>query len=210
MNALKSLYDFVKTANNERKYADNTARGLNAALKLFEPYLNEAEKESLDAFQNNLENIANDIFSKRRDGKPTSETLLVYKRRILKLIADYKAYGSDPGKMAAWNPRRQTPGLKTKGNITTTTKRGSATVREAEIIEVSPDAQSHLAKQTTILPVAQGGVTAFDVSGRYVDTNRSEIFLREGFKVILELPVDLTTDEATKLKQYLDLMASKS
>lgn len=209
MNALKSLYDFVKTANNERKYADNTARGLNAALKLFEPHLNEAEKESLDAFQSNLENVANDIFSKRKDGKPTSETLLVYKRRILKTIADYKAYGSDPGKMAAWNPRRQTPGLKTKSSTATASTKRSSGVREAEIIEIEPTSQNP-AKQITALPVAQGGITAFDVSGRYVDTNRSEIFLREGFKVILELPVDLTADEAGKLKQYLDLMASKS
>lgn len=58
-----------------------------------------------------------------------------------------------------------------------------------------------------IVTVARGGITAFDVSGRYVDTNRSEIFLRLGFRVILELPADLTIDEATKLKQYIDLMA---
>ena len=54
--------------------------------------------------------------------------------------------------------------------------------------------------------VSQGGITSFDVSGRYGDINRSEIFLRDGFKITLELPIDLNTKEANKLKQYIDLM----
>lgn len=205
---MKSLYDFIKTATAERKYADNTARGLNAALKLFEPHLNDAEKQSLDAFEGNLENIANDIFSKRKDGKPTSDTLMVYKRRVHKIIADYKSYGSDPGKMASWNPRRATPGLKVK-NATTPTKSGRP-IQEGQIIDVEPGNSMHSPRSVSVLPLAaQGGVTGLDTAGRYVDTNRSEIFLREGFKIILELPIDLTTDEAAKLKQYIDLMALK-
>lgn len=204
MNSIKSLHDFIKTATTERKYASNTARGLSVALKLFEPHLNEAEKQSLDAFESNLENIANDIFSKRKDGKPTSETLMVYKRRIHKIIADYRAYGSDPGKMAAWNPRRATPGLKAK-ETSTTIHRGP--IQEAQIIDI--DSRTSPAMQAALPVTAQGGVTAHDTAGRYTDTNRSEIFLREGFKVILELPVDLTDTEASKLKQYIDLMATK-
>jgi hypothetical protein len=208
MNAIKSLFDFIKTATAERKYADNTARGLSAALKLFEPHLNDAEKQSLDAFEGNLENIANDIFSKRKDGKPTSETLMVYKRRIHKIIADYRSYGSDPGKMASWNPRRATPGLKMK-NAVTVPKSGRS-IQEGQIIEVEPSDPVPSPRSVSVLPLtAQGGITALDTAGRYIDTNRSEIFLREGFKIILELPVDLTTDEATKLKQYIDLMALK-
>lgn len=208
MNALKSLFDFIKTATAERKYADNTARGLNAALKLFEPHLNDAEKQSLDAFEGNLENIANDIFSKRKDGKPTSDTLMVYKRRIHKVIADYRSYGSDPGKMAAWNPRRSTPGLKAKNGVTPT--KSIRPVQEGQIIDVEAGQPVVPPRSVSVLPLtAQGGVTALDTAGRYIDTNRSEIFLREGFKIILELPVDLTVDEAAKLKQYIDLMATK-
>jgi hypothetical protein len=208
MNAMKSLFDFIKTATAERKYADNTARGLNAALKLFEPHLNDAEKQSLDAFQGNLENIANDIFSKRKDGKPTSDTLMVYKRRVHKIIADYKSYGSDPGKMASWNPRRATPGLKVKNTAAPT--ENDRPIQEGQIIDVEPSNSMPSPRSVSALPMAaQGGVTALDTAGRYIDTNRSEIFLREGFKIILELPIDLTTDEAAKLKQYIDLMALK-
>lgn len=208
MNAIKSLYDFIKTATTERKYANNTARGLNAAIKLFEPHLNDAEKQSLDAFESNLENIANDIFSKRKDGKPTSDTLIVYKRRIHKVIADYQSYGSDPGKMAAWNPRRSTPGLKTKNGVTPV--KSISPVREVQIIDIEANQPVAPPRSVNTLPLAaQGGVTALDTAGRYIDTNRSEIFLREGFKIILELPVDLTGDEAAKLKQYIDLMATK-
>ncbi len=208
MNAINSLYDFIKTATSERKYAENTARGLKAALKLFEAHLNDAEKDSLDVLEKNLGNIANDIYTKQKDGGFTSKTLMVYKQRIIKIIADYRLYGSDPGKMAAWNPRRSTGALKSKA--TPVVKKTNHPVQEAEIIEVEASTQSHIAQLAeTIKNQAQGGVTAFDMSGRYVETNRSEIFLREGFKVILELPADLTVDEATKLKQYIDLMALK-
>ncbi|HET7302658.1 MAG TPA: hypothetical protein VFI74_04995 [Candidatus Saccharimonadales bacterium] len=207
MNAIKSLHDFIKIATAERKYADNTARGLNAALKLFEPHLNETEKQSLDAFEGNLENIANDIFSKRKDGKPTSDTLMVYKRRVHKVIADYKSYGNAPGKMALWNPRRSAPGLKTKNAVSSI----KGNIQVSKVIEDEPSGSVPLPRPVVgVSPqTAQGGVTGFDAAGRYVDTNRSEIFLREAFKVILELPVDLSEDEARKLKQYIDLMVAK-
>jgi hypothetical protein len=207
MNAINSLFDFIKTATAERKYAENTARGRKAALKLFEPHLSEAERESLDTLEKNLDNIANDIYAKQKDSGFTSKTLMLYKGRILKLIADYRLYGSDPGKMAAWNPRRSATALKTKASATTQ-KTNSRTTQEGEIVEVELAQQPRVIKaMNTFTPSAQGGVTAFDVSGRYTETNRSEIFLREGFKIILELPTDLTHDEASKLKQYIDLMA---
>src|SRR5262245_60963379 len=129
MNAIVSLYDFIKTSASERKYAENTARGLRAAVKLFESYLTDAEKESLDVFEKNLSNIANDIYSKQKNGEFTSKTLIVYRKRIQKVISDYRTYGSDPGKMASWNPRRSTSELKQKGlNATAknTVKEGSA------------------------------------------------------------------------------------
>ncbi len=164
MNAMKSLFDFIKTATAERKYADNTARGLNAALKLFEPHLNDAEKQSLDAFEGNLENIANDIFSKRKDGKPTSETLMVYKRRIHKVIADYKSYGSDPGKMASWNPRRATPGLKVK-NAATPPKSGRS-IQEGQIIDFEPGNSMPSPRSVSALPLAaQGGLLPLILPG---------------------------------------------
>jgi hypothetical protein len=205
MNAITSLSNFIKTATTERKYADNTARGLNAALKLFEPHLNDAEKQSLDAFEGNLENIASDIFSKRKDGKPTSETLMVYRRRVHKIIADYRSYGSDPGKMASWNPRRA-PSLKTKNALTA--PRSSSSIREGQIIEAEASNPTLSARSVSMAPLTRG-ITTFDIAGRYIDTNRSEIFLREGLKIILELPVDLSGDEAAKLKQYIDLMVAE-
>jgi hypothetical protein len=208
MNSIKSLYDFIRTATAERKYADNTARGLKAALKLFETHLNDSEKESLDTLEKNLDNITKDIFAKQKDDKFKSKTLTIYQQRVVKVIADYRLYGSDPGKMAAWNPRRSTTALKLTVKPTIS-KSSNQAVQEAQIIEVEESRRSPMLKLADTLAAHPqgGGVTGFDVAGRYIDTNRSEIFLRDGFKTILELPVDLTTDEAAKLKQYIDLMA---
>jgi hypothetical protein len=125
---------------------------------------------------------------------------MIYQKRILKIIGDYKQYGRDPGKMASWNPRRSAPSIKVKGP--------SSNLNTEDHASQTPPSSKDMHDSDTSLhrPLA---ITAFNVAGEHIDTNRSEIFLRPGFKCILELPVDLTMQEAERLKQYVDLMAAK-
>lgn len=101
---IQSLYDFIERATKSRKYPENTAQGLKAALKLFDAVLNQEERQSLETFENNIEQIYHSVSSK--NGKNfNASTLAVYKSRILKLLSDYGKYGVDPTKMAIWTPK---------------------------------------------------------------------------------------------------------
>jgi len=117
---IQGLYDFIERATKSRKYPENTAQGLKAALKLFDAVLNEEERKSLDTFKNNIEQIYHSVSSK--NGKNfNASTLAVYKSRISKLLSDYGKYGVDPTKMASWapkvinrSPRKQRPATSTE------------------------------------------------------------------------------------------------
>ncbi len=101
---IDTLIDFIDRATKSRKYPENTASGLKAALKLFETVLNEEERESLDTFKKNIDQIYQSLSIK--NGKNfTSSSLAAYKYRILKLLNDYEKYGIDPTKMAGWSPK---------------------------------------------------------------------------------------------------------
>jgi hypothetical protein len=100
----QDLFEFIDRAVKSRKYPENTARGLKASLKLFEPVLNEEELQSLDVFEKNLDQIYHSVTLK--NGKNfNASSLAVYKSRIIKIINDYKKYGLDPTKMASWTPK---------------------------------------------------------------------------------------------------------
>lgn len=201
MNAVQVLYDFIDRAKKDRKYADNTVSGFKAALKLFEQSLNEDEKQSLDTLQHNLSNIADDVYAKHKD-KFSSNTIVIYRRRIAGLIKDYKQYGDSPSKMAAWNPRRSSTSLKEKTHTKRTKEKTDHDIREAQIIDVDDAVMVGIGDGAAY----KGGVVSFDTSGRFNELNRSEVYLREGFKITLELPIDLSAKEAAKLKSYIDLM----
>lgn len=101
---LQSLYDFIERAKKSRKYPENTAQGLKAALKLFDSVTNDVERASLDLFKKNIEQIYRDVSAKNGSDFSAS-TLSVYKSRIQKIIRDYERYGADPTKMASWSPK---------------------------------------------------------------------------------------------------------
>ena len=61
---IPALYDFIERAVKSRKYPENTAQGLKAALKLFDAVLNDEERQSLDTFKQNLEQIYHSVSSK--------------------------------------------------------------------------------------------------------------------------------------------------
>lgn len=103
MTNVKLIYEFIDHAIKSRKYPENTGSSLKTALKLFEVELNDDERNSIDLFINNIEQIYQNVFAKNKNFSASS--LAVYKSRVLKAINDYKKYGIDPTKMANWTPK---------------------------------------------------------------------------------------------------------
>ncbi|MDO8659135.1 MAG: hypothetical protein Q7K54_00885 [Candidatus Parcubacteria bacterium] len=100
MAKFNDLYEFIDRAVKNRKYAQNTAFGLKAALKLFEAEINEDEKNSIDKFEENLNQIYHTVSSKNKNVAASS--LVSYKSRINRVLEHYKKYGVDPTKMSNW------------------------------------------------------------------------------------------------------------
>lgn len=103
MRKFKDLYDFIDRAVKSRKYPDNTGMAFKTALKLFETELKEEERNSIDEFSKNVEQIYQGVFSKNKNFSAGS--LATYKSRIIKILSDYEKYGVDPTKMANWSPK---------------------------------------------------------------------------------------------------------
>ena len=111
-----SLIEFVDSAEKNRKYLHNTAYGLKAALKLFGAELNQEEKDSLEFFKKNFEQIFSSVDRKNKKDF-TASSLLTYKSRVQKTMNDFKRYGLDASKMATWNPS-----VRKRGNPKSATK----------------------------------------------------------------------------------------
>src|SRR3989338_7606501 len=103
MKKIQDLYEFIDRAVKSRKYPDNTGMALKTALKLFEAVLNEEERNSIDVFSKNIEQIYQNVFSKNKNFSASS--LATYKSRVTKVLSDYEKYGVDPTKMANWSPK---------------------------------------------------------------------------------------------------------
>jgi site-specific recombinase XerD len=104
-----SLYDFIDFAKANRKYADNTANNLKSALKIFEKELNAEELKSIDMVEDSIGEIFRSLVIAHKDKSIVS--LNTYKARLLKVIKDYKKYGSEPSKIQHWvaKTRKSTP-----------------------------------------------------------------------------------------------------
>jgi hypothetical protein len=78
--------------------------------------LNEEEKNSLDKFKANIDQIYQSVFSKNKNMSDSS--LATYKSRVLTVLNDYERYGKEPTKMLNWTRkgRIRTPGTKKKSN----------------------------------------------------------------------------------------------
>lgn len=106
MNKFQELYSFIKSAVKNHKYAENTAMGHRAALKLFEFQLNENEKDSVALVKKNIEGISSKVFMQNQK-RITAQSLNTYKLRVVKVIEDYEKYGINPVKMDSWVSRRR-------------------------------------------------------------------------------------------------------
>ena len=103
MQKIQVLYDFIERAIKSRKYPENTGMALKTALKLFETELNEEERNSIDEFRKNINQIYQSVYSKNKNFSAGS--LAVYKSRVIRVINDYEKYGIDPIKMSNWSPK---------------------------------------------------------------------------------------------------------
>lgn len=116
MDKFINLYEFVDLARINRKYADNTANNLKSALKIFEKELNAEELKSINMVEDSIGEIFRSIIISNKDKNIVS--LNTYKARLLKVIKDYKKYGTDLSKMQGWvaKTRKSTPLLIRKDN----------------------------------------------------------------------------------------------
>src|SRR6266849_6430819 len=107
MDKLKALSEFISLAEKNRKYPANTAHGRRAALKLFETVLHPDELESIDLVEERMKEIYLSLISRRKDNF-SIKSLNTYKGRLLKVITDYKRYGTDTQAFANWElkPRK--------------------------------------------------------------------------------------------------------
>ena len=107
MEKFTYLYDFIDFAKANRKYPESTANNLKSALKIFEKELNPEELKSINMVADSVEEIFRSVAIANKDKSIIS--LNTYKARLLKVINDYKRYGTDPSKIQKWviRPRGQ-------------------------------------------------------------------------------------------------------
>ncbi|HZX50087.1 MAG TPA: hypothetical protein VFE94_02950 [Candidatus Paceibacterota bacterium] len=130
MNNFKDLIAFVDKAVRNRKYPKNTGHGIKRALQLFQEELNEDELNSVDKFEENIEQIYKSVCSKHGGKDFTDTSLATYKSRVQKVLKDYKTYGIDPTKMASWTPRVV---QRTKRSIPNAVQKGKGSIEDHEI-----------------------------------------------------------------------------
>lgn len=103
MPVIKDLVGFVDKATNSRKYNPNTAGGYKSALSLFETELNEEEDSKLEVFIERFDAIYQQVFDKNL-GDYSASSLSAYRRRVLKVVKDYKKYAGSPEQFTSWKP----------------------------------------------------------------------------------------------------------
>lgn len=177
---IKDLYDFIDTALRNRKYPPNTAQGYKAALRVFDTELNDDERGSVQKTIDNIDQISNLVFSKK---KISAASLATYKSRLTKVVVDYNKYGTDATKMANWSPKVIAPRAKR-----------SRTESDGAPSSVSSSFQENS---------EAGGVVSTNM-------HKIELALRPDAKFILIVPRDLKSTEFTTLQAILTSLINES
>ncbi len=175
-SSYQNLYEFIDIAEKNRKYASNTAFGLKAALRLFEQQLKAEEKINLSMLKERIEQIYQSVYAANKS-KMTASTLETYKKRIIKILADFEKFGNDPNKLANWNP----PTRIRKNNTLQKQQSSEIQVVEGEI----QDNQRENGNSSSL-------------------KNKIELIFSENRTAVLFLPPDLNEVEAEKIKKYID------
>ncbi|OHA65496.1 MAG: hypothetical protein A2672_00480 [Candidatus Wildermuthbacteria bacterium RIFCSPHIGHO2_01_FULL_49_22b] len=175
MNDITSLYEFVDSAQKSRKYPPSTAHSYKVALRLFDEQLNAEEKKSVELFKENLDQLAQLVFTKNKT-RLSAGSLAAYKWRVNKLISDYEKYGTDPAKMNSWSRKIVTrmPKIKTEQNV------------KQQPNEVSPD--DNFSIQQT------GNLHKFELALR----------ADKSVKFVVVVPNDITKQEAATITSILN------
>lgn len=179
MKTIKDLYEFIEVATRNRKYPTSTAQGLRAAVKLFDSELNDDERDSLDKIKANLDQIYQGVFAKNKNF--TAASLATYRSRLLKVINDYEKYGTDPTKMANWNPK--------------------VIVRRPKKVKSTQD--------KTVGRAESPQNSAGDTAPTPGNMHRLELALRPGVKFIVIIPQDIKETEAATLNALLTSLVKK-
>lgn len=180
MKKFQELFDFVDLASRNHKYAENTAMGHKAALKLFEAQLNGDEKDSIDLMKQNIEGIYSKVV-RSNTKKLSTQSLATYKLRVLKVIEDYEKYGIDPANMNNWISRRR--------NV----------IKVLDQTE-EKDSNKSIERSTSTMTPQPGSLSG--------SKNTIDLAIRPG--IVISIPKDISTTEAQLIKGVVDILAKES
>ncbi len=182
----KELFGFTDRAVRNRKYAENTAFGIKAALRLFEAELSEEEAGSLAVFQDRLESIYDAVCRKNKDAFTTG-SLDTYRKRVHKVLNDFTRYGTSIDAMHKWNPMRRS---RSAGDRTVKSKKDSP-------VDTNFGKKASDGDENIVLLGHQEAVL----------TNKVQLVLRSDFTLTFELPVDLKRSEADRIQSVISSFA---
>lgn len=102
-NNLNAVLNFISAARKSRKYPARTAENLKYALRLIEDQITPEEHESTKLLLDNIDKIFHEYYAKNQ-ARLSATSLEVYKSRVRKVLREFNEYGTNPAKMASWNP----------------------------------------------------------------------------------------------------------
>jgi len=178
MTTFQDLIEFTRDAEKNRNYPAATGVAFRNAISKFLEILNEEEKQSVDLFENRIDQVFR-YFVEKNKQKMTMKSMLEYKRRVQRVISDHKEYGLDPTKMANWQRKPKKMGARKA-----ITKQPQDPIRSAENGFTSPPDNL----------ITEGSVIRF------------EIPLRKGVKAVVITPPDITPEEVKKIKLYVEYL----
>lgn len=187
-DVITSLTGFIEIAQHNRKFTASTATGYKIPLKLAAAELTEQERNSLDTFVENLEQIFQNIYSKNKIF--SAETIETYKQRLRRLINYYQLYGTDSAKMASWKVSVK-PLKKIQQKLivpSTNTEPNSDSIPEDRELELKVVQNREIQSST--------------------NTTRFEIPLSLGLKAIILTPTNITEEDVNKIKNYVTFLES--
>lgn len=196
MNTFSDLVSFIDLAEKNRKYPENTAQGLRAALKVFGKELKADEFNSINLIEERLDEIFLDVLNANKETY-SIDSLNTYKARFAKVLNEYKRYGQNPSKMQNWaiKPRK-------------VIHHDSPAAISQDTKDVKKDTSSQVPSANLPSPVhnvenskASGDPVSAVLPDNY---HRLELALRPGIKAILTLPSDLTAPEAETIKSIIN------
>lgn len=182
-NIVNQLNDFIDLANKNRRYPDNTASGLKAAISRFNDVLNEDERVSLELIDERFEQIMLDFFNKHKNDM-TDGSLRTYQARINRVLRDFKKWGSNPQNWSSWSVSGTR--ARKKSNKSNNNETENAVTKQENSSSNTFEPGKHDVHPST----------------------KFEIPLRDGISAFISTPMDINKDEVDKIKKYVDYLSS--